>query len=126
MSPKPFEAQKHYKDVSTWWNTHKWPVIPLAMLPPTGFVIEGVCAGWLYLTDSPIALLEWVVANPNTPVDERGQGLDALVARLKEEAKARGKSFVFMTAKNERLINRLEKHGFQRTDEHMTNLLVGV
>lgn len=61
--PKDFDV------ISPWYVAHGWEAPPdSSILPSTGIVVEldgePIGAGFLYLTNSPMALLEWLVTKP--------------------------------------------------------------
>lgn len=122
-----FNRENDYEIISHWWEEQNWPVIPLETLPKTGLMIWlgtlPIAAGFLYQTDSSIAILEWIVANPKVSYEVRGKGLDVLLDDLSFVAHNFGFKKLFTMAKNERLIARAETHGFLKTDEGMTHLI---
>jgi hypothetical protein len=126
MKVTPFFAEKHYEDVTTWWKRYDWPVIPLKTLPPAGFIVEGVCATWLYELDSNIAMLEWTVANKEVNFLYRSQALNCLIDHVLKYAKDKGYEHVFTTANHPGLIERLQGRGFMVTDKGVTHLMARV
>lgn len=117
-----FEA-KDYDMLSIWWKQHEWPAVPFSCLPTFGLIIEcdklAACAGFLYATDSNISILEWVVSNPDVDALERSHALDILLVKLEAQAKEYGSQFIFTFLKHERLMKRVEDHGFLKTDSEM-------
>ena len=71
-----------YFTVASWWSKQKWPVIPSDHLPEHGFIVDGIAAGFLYKTDSKFALLEFVIANPDTSKEDRSKALDLVIDSL--------------------------------------------
>ena len=61
-----------------------------SLLPDSGFWVPGVAAGWVYLTNSKLALLEPIVANPGCDKIERSKALDLLVHALLAFARDNG------------------------------------
>lgn len=123
MQARPFNLRTDYSEVATWWKAHGWPEIPPEALSPTGFVVDGICAGWFYKTDSKLSWIEWVVSNPSVEPEVRGAGLDALMGRLIEEGRRLGFSSMFSSISNKRLIERYKKHGFIETETGMSNMI---
>jgi hypothetical protein len=84
-----------YDVIAPWFVAHGWQQAPhRTILPPTGFIIEGddgkILAGaFLYLTNSPLAFLEWLVTNPELEI-AGFTVLKYLIARVKESAKLIG------------------------------------
>ncbi len=100
-----------YPILEAWWAIHKWPAPPANLLPPNGLIIDGKAAGFLYLTDSPIAWLEWVVGNPLCDKIERGQAVDRLIRGLLQRAQELGKTMVFSSTSQRTLAGRYEESG---------------
>lgn len=112
-----------YETVSGWWRAHKWPQVPSNTLPPNGLIVDEVCAGFLYCTDSPISWLEWVVADPTAPREKRDAALDTLIDSLIKVAKAAGRPIIFSSTKHPALAERYKRHGLEQTDVEMTNFI---
>ena len=93
------------------------------MLPRVGAVVDGVCAGFLYATDSKICWLEWIVGNPDSPHEIRAEGLNLLINELCAYAKKVGFEVVFTSSNHTRLMDRLDAAGFIKTDTNVTQLI---
>lgn len=120
---RPLQLSDDYGAISEWWTAQKWPVIPREMLPGTGAIVPGRAAGFLYKTDSQIAWLEFVVANPASDKMERRAALDAVIQSLLATAQSMGFRAVFTSCQHPGLTARYQEHGFQVTDTGMTNLI---
>lgn len=124
-----FNTAEHYDLICSWWAAHQWPKVPLDHLPG-GYVVvsrgKPVCAGFVYFTGTAFCLFEWIVASPESGLKERAQALDTLISGVKLICAQAGVKSVFMSMRHNGLIAKLEKHGFVRTDEGMTNLIGGV
>jgi hypothetical protein len=109
-------------EVTQWYKAHKWPTIDFSALPPTGLIVPGVCAGWLYLTDSPTAILEWVISNPKST--QRDEGLNLLLKTLEGIARHKGYRNIFTGTKHSKLVRRLMiDHNYLLADENVTHLM---
>lgn len=122
MSIRRFQPADHLI-LSQWWNAHGWTPVGLDMLPATGFIVDGICAGFLYRTDSAFGILDWVISNPSVDAAARAQALDELIAALVNEAKRFGQKAIFSSVGHPGLIGRYEKHGFVKSDTGMTNMI---
>lgn len=118
--------ESDYETVVSWWQSRSWPVLPREFLPATGYVVEGICAGFLYQTDSKIAWLEFIISNPATSPDDRAKALDSLIQHAVEDAKLKGFKIVFTSTNHDKLIKRYEDNGFIVGDKGMTNLVRNV
>lgn len=109
--------------LTEWWVAHKWEPIPQNYLPEFGLVIEGLCAGFLYKTDSAFAWLEFVVSNPASDKFKRNEALDLLIKSLLQEAARLGFSAVHTSSNHKGLIERYERQGFRVTDSNVTQMV---
>jgi hypothetical protein len=122
MNPRLIDLEKDYKTLCEWWSGHEgWPAIPEVFLPKVGLIVDGLCAGFLYQTDSGFAWLEWVVGNPQADKEARSEALDLLVKELLRVAKELGFQAVFSAIKHPGLLERYEKFGFNVTDRGMNH-----
>jgi hypothetical protein len=116
-------TEKDYDLLKSWWNAHNWKEVPSSSLPACGYIVNNVCAGFLYLTNSDMALLEWVVSDPNSKADLRDQSLDLLLAVLTEEAKLNGVKFIFTATRHPKLQERYKNHKFLEADREMVHFI---
>lgn len=120
------EYAETYAELTKWWSFWKFPAPPVEMLPNNMVVSynEGkpVCAGFIYGSDSQIAWLEWIVANPEAEKEIRSQGIEIVLQCAKMVANCLGYSVVFTSCKNPSLINKLKK-AFQPTDLGMSHFI---
>lgn len=128
MEVRRFDKERDYKTVAHWWANYKgWgAVVPIEFLPEHGYIVDDVCAGFLYKTDSKFALLEWVIANPESDATTRSEALDQLIPAILREAKALGFGAVYSSTKHSKLIDRYIKHGFHIGDTGVTTGIWGV
>jgi len=116
-----------YAELASWFKKHNWPAVPApGSIPNTGFIVrddeQGLAACWLYLTNSNIALLEWIVRNPKAPMKRAVVALGKLIRHVKMNFVAKcepkiGQVWAFTS--NERLANTLSKrHGFRLTNSN--------
>lgn len=124
----PFAPEQHYAHACKWWRASNWTPMPLKALPTLGRVVlhneRPVCMGWIYRTDSVVALLEWVVADPEfREKPARSEALDLLVETLITEAALHERNILFCSLESQAMIARCERFGFKRTDRNMTNMV---
>ena len=117
---------KYYEEISNWWKSLNFPIIPLASLPDSGIMIsdkeKNICNAWLYETNSNILLLEWFVVNKQASKKERKECFTHLVDFASKYAKLKGFNVLFSSVKNESLIRKLIDSGYGNTEKGMVNL----
>lgn len=122
-----FDPENDYFDAVEWWRAHEWPPVPKDALSQFGMLaFEGelkIAAGWLYLTTSSMAWMEWLVTNPDAPLKSRVIGIEYIVGRLINEAKELKASSIFVSLKSKGLIKLHKKYGFEVGDSGMTNMV---
>lgn len=129
----------HYKQLTEndyhdflvkWWQDNRFTPPPIDFLPNNGkdgiVVIntdtnEKICAGFIYITNSEVAWLEFVVSNFEVKNKElRKQAIEFLISQL---IKTSGKKYIFTTVKNPNLIKHFTNSGFVIGSESTTELI---
>ena len=108
-----YKPDRDYETIALWWQAHGLDPIPLEFLPAVGFVVSQVCAGFLYQTDTDLALIEGLVSNPETPAQLRDEALDAVVEALCSEAKKLGYLAISGFTQVPKVVSRAKRHGFK-------------
>lgn len=122
MQIKKFE-ESDYPLLCSWWFEHGWNPIPLELLPKVGYVVDEICAGFLYVNNSGLCHLEWLVSDPRSDKAIRNEALTLLIDSLCSTAKEHNLKAIFTTSNNKNLIERLKNHGFIVTDTSVTHLI---
>ncbi|MBP9793951.1 MAG: hypothetical protein KBC56_08135 [Flavobacterium sp.] len=131
------EAQKiqktDYEKFVDWWKWNRFPIPPSRMLPNNGLgglkiVSDGgidICAGFLFETNSGIAWIEFIVANPDIKDKKiRHESQIMLIANLTVEAEEKGFEAVFSSVKNPSLIKKFIEVGY--TPNQTTELMIKI
>jgi hypothetical protein len=105
-----------YGTLKEWWVAQNWPPVPEDNLPQMGYVVEDICAGFLYQTDSKCAILEWIISNPNSDSTKRDKALDLLIKTILEETRNLGYQTILSWISHPRLMTRFLKHDFKPTE----------
>lgn len=109
--------------VAQWWNAHDWPEIPPEFLPTTGMIVPDVAAGFLYFTDSKVAMIEWIVSNPKAKNRDVYEAIVDIIRGLKSKARAEGYEAIFSYTKAKGLLKVFQKSEFKITDREMTHVI---
>jgi hypothetical protein len=95
-----------------WWDKWKWPVMSRDMLPMNGLggliVYKEdtlIAAGFLYLSNSKVVWLDWIISNPDYKESDRKEALTLLINSLEQVAKQQGYDIIISIARNKSLIN---------------------
>ena len=111
--------ESDYEDMSSWWKWWRWPEVSKDTLPMNG--IGGlmvykddilIVAGFLYLSNSKVAWLDWIVSNPQYRQSDRKDALEVLIMGLEDVAISQGYNTIISIARNKSLINIHEQLGY--------------
>lgn len=105
-------TKEDYATLCEWWKSKDFTPPPEELLPATGYVCNEIAAGFLYLTNSPIAWAEWIVGNPEVDKEARSIALDELINHVCCAAKKAGSIVVFSSSNNAHFMKRLTTLGF--------------
>lgn len=116
-----------YPTLCGWWEAHGFPAVPALRLPPLGVIYDNTAAGFLYMDNggTGVAMLEWLVTNPEAKPMQAAKALRKVVAALKAEAARMDYVMLLTTCKQPSLARLLEGCGFTRTDSEMIHLVGG-
>lgn len=112
-------VQNDYETASKWWKWWKWPVIPRDMLPNNGtggFMVEKnnvpIVCGFLYSTNSKLALLEYIVSNPKYRESDRQDAIKLLITNVEIFSKNIGIKALFSIGRSASLMKKHEELGW--------------
>jgi len=108
-----------------WWDAWpEWQAPAKDFLPENGtggFIVEkqdqSIVAGFLYITNSKAALLEWIVSNPKYREDDRQQAIELLIEGAENVCKKQGIKYIFSIGRTKQLINTHKKLGYHVDDK---------
>lgn len=114
-----------------WWSDWGWTAPPKDFLPNDGtggiMVLDGdepICAGFVYLTNSKVAWVDWIISNREyTEKQKRKDALDLLIASLTKLSRETGNKFAYALIKNQSLINRYERFGYIKGDSYTGEMI---
>jgi len=108
-----------------WWDSWpEWTAPSKDFLPDNGkggFMVEKdnkpIIAGFLYITNSKAALLEWIVSNPKYRESDRNEAVELLIKGAENVCKEQGIKYIFSIGRNKNLIKTHKKLGYQVDDK---------
>ena len=108
-----------YEFISKWWEWWRWKVIPREMLPEnglSGLMVEKdgvrIVSGFIYMTNSTGAMLEWIVSNPDYREKDRKYAIELLIDTAEEYCKGLGFNYMFSIGRSKHLIETHRKLGW--------------
>jgi len=115
--------------IKEWWKAWpEWTAPADDFLPDTGVVVESnnkpVFAGFIYLTNAKVALLEWIISDPAYK-NNRKEALELLITGAEEIIKDLGYKYFFSICRHKSLIETHKKLGWH-VDEKPSHELVKI
>ncbi len=111
--------KKDYETICKWWKWWRWPELPRTALPNNGeggFMVEKnsipIVSGFLYISNSKMAMLEWIVSNPDYREKDRQKAIELLINKVESFCKDLGVKHVITLGRNEHLIETHRKLGW--------------
>jgi hypothetical protein len=104
-----------------WWNSWKdWGIGPSKETLPLngtgGLIVESngvpIIAGFLYLTNSKVAWLEWIVSDPEYKNNNKKEAIELLIKSLEDVARNAKAEIILSVGRNKSLLNIHEGLGY--------------
>ncbi|QDP58457.1 MAG: hypothetical protein Unbinned6046contig1000_26 [Prokaryotic dsDNA virus sp.] len=118
------------KHLVKWWKAWGWKPIPRDFLPEdatSGLMVtkgdQNICAGFLYLTNSKVALTEFVISNKQYKEKDRKEAIELLIDCIIELADKNGYKYAHVILKNESLLNKYLDAGYVLSDRKVTEMI---
>lgn len=124
--------ESDYDDILVgWWKDWGWEPPQKDLLPDDGkggvIVYDGdvpVCAGFMYLSNSKLAWVEWIVSNKKyTNRILRKDSIELLVSKLTEICALAGCKYVYALIKHPSLINTYKSLGYIKGDSYTSEMI---
>jgi RimJ/RimL family protein N-acetyltransferase len=121
-----------YEDILMgWWKDWGWQPPQKDFLPDDGkggiIVYDDdvpICAGYMYLTNSRVGWVDWIISNRNyTNKELRKDAISLLVSRLTDICGLIGCKYIYALIKNESLINTYESLGYIKGDSYTSEMI---
>lgn len=121
-----------YEDILLkWWSDWGWMAPKKDFLPDNGrggvIIFDGdipVCAGFMYLTNSSVAWIDWIISNKEyrkKPL--RKKAIQLLIAALTNISKDSGSRYGYALIKNKSLIEVYESFGYTKGDSYTSEMI---
>lgn len=101
-----------YPELQKLFKTWDLKAPEKAFLPNMGYIVDGVAAGFLYFTDSKIAIIDNFISNKQSSRQDRDKALDEIVEALLASARTGGAKLVKCDTDIDAIKKRAVKMGF--------------
>ncbi len=108
-----YQPDKHKDQLIKWYKQWDWSLDVLEMMPTTGLIVEGVCAVFLYETNSNICFIESFISNKDVDSEVKNDSLDKMIEVLLHMAKEKGFKYIKGDTRYPKVEERAVKHGFK-------------
>ena len=125
-------GETDYEDILVgWWKDWKWTPPLKDFLPSDGkggvMVLDNdipVCAGFVYMTNSKVAWVDWIISNKEYKKQpQRKEALDLLITTLTNICKDTGNKYCYALIKNKSLIKTYETLGYTSADNYTQEMI---
>jgi hypothetical protein len=125
-------GETDYEDILVgWWKDWKWTPPLKDFLPSDGkggvMVLDNdipVCAGFVYMTNSKVAWVDWIISNREyKKKPQRQQALSLLIKTLTDTCKNSGNKFCYALLKNKSLTKTYEDLGYIAADSYSQEMI---
>lgn len=111
----------HFPMIDEWYSHYNLKMHEF-LLPSTGFIVEGMAVGFIYLTNSPQAWIENLCKNPHIDKDISNEALDLVLIELMNFAKVSGVKLVVADTLFNSVALRAIRHGATQDENKYTRL----
>lgn len=121
-----------YQDILVgWWKDWKWQPPQKDFLPEDGeggyIVYEKdipVCAGFIYITNSKVSWVDWIVSNKDyREKEKRKEAITMLIETLTNISKISGSKYAYALIKNNSLIKTYQSLGYVKGDSYTSEMI---
>jgi len=111
--------ESDWETLQSWWTKWEWPEMNRDLLPLNGLggliIFKNeipVVSGFLYLTNSSVAWMEWIISNPEYRDNDRKEAIELLIKELEKVALSMNKTIILSVGRNKGLINAHRNLGY--------------
>jgi len=71
-----------FDEIRAWFEARELKIPDRSLFPKVGFIVEGVAAGFIYFTDSPVAIIDCYISNPLSDSKYRSEAITGITEAL--------------------------------------------
>lgn len=124
--------ENDYDDILVkWWSDWGWKSPEKDFLPDNGtggvMVLDGdepICAGFIYVTNSSVAWVDWIVSSKTyRKKPNRQKAIELLIKSLTNICKSSGYKYSYALIKHKGLIGAYEQLGYIKGDSYTSEMI---
>jgi len=128
---RPLNSEDYDTILVDWWKDWGWTPPPKDFLPDNGkggmMILDGeipVCAGFIYMTNSNVYLLEFMVSNKKyRKKPHRKNAMGLLIETLTNVSKRNGAKYCYSLLKHKSLMGTFESLGYVKGDSNTYEMI---
>ncbi len=113
LTVQRYNMDLHSGMVDSWYKDRGLTPIPQDMLPPTGIIVPGKAAAWMYRADGGLCLIEGLISSNKISKLERSDAINSVVKALLDVAARTGARRVLSLTQNFQVFERSVNLGFE-------------
>jgi hypothetical protein len=124
--------ERDYEEILVgWWEQWNWEPPVKDFLPDDGkggiMIYDGetpICAGFIYITNSKVAWVDWIISNKEYRVkNKRREAIKLLIESLTNICKNTGSKYAYALIKNQSLIQTYKEFGYIKGDSYTSEMI---
>jgi len=129
LTIRQLNENDYQETLVNWWKDWGWTAPERDFLPDNGMggyiVYDGdipVCAGFIYITNSRVAWVDWIISNKEYR-EKRREAITMLIDTLTNLSKMSGSKYAYALIKNDSLIKTYESLGYIKGDSYTSEMI---
>jgi hypothetical protein len=131
LTIRPLNENDYQEILVEWWNQWNWTPPAKDFLPDDGkggFIVYDedipICAGFIYMTNSNVAWVDWIVSNKEYRVKaKRREAIKLLIESLTNVSRNTGNKYAYALLKNQSLIKTYTDLGYTKGDSYTSEMI---
>jgi len=131
LNIRPLNENDYQEILVEWWKQWNWEPPSKDFLPDDGkggvIVYDGdtpICAGFIYVTNSKVAWVDWIISNKEYRVkDKRREAIKLLIESLTNICKQTGSKYGYALIKNKSLIKTYTDQGWSEGQGYTSEMI---
>ena len=131
LTIRQLNENDYQETLVNWWKDWGWEAPEKDFLPDNGmggYIVYDeetpICAGFIYVTNSSVAWVDWIISNKNyREKEKRREAIKTLIESLTNISKMSGSKYAYALIKNKSLIKTYEDLGYKKGDSYTSEMI---